>query len=157
MMKLLFSMRLAKRGRLALILESAELLVSQELGFERDDLDDAGPAFLCNLSVILVHGRELPDVGQGVADSSRRQEVLPCYSKVIGTLYLLLRSHTSLAADPQDPVGTSVRTADHLTDSIFICLKIRKDVNIALSYRYLLHIKDWTGRSQRSILQQFVV
>ena len=45
----------------------------------------------------------------------------------------------------------------NLSNSIFIRLKIRIDVNIALSYRYLLHIKDWTGRSQRSILHQFVV
>src|SRR5437870_4299168 len=40
---------------------------------------------------------------------------------------------------------------------IFIRLKIRIDINIAISYRYLLHIKDRTGRSQRSILYQFVV
>ena len=45
----------------------------------------------------------------------------------------------------------------NLSNSIFIRLKIRIDVHFALSYRYLLHIKDWTGRSQRSILHQFVV
>ncbi len=47
--------------------------------------------------------------------------------------------------------------AANLSHSIFICLKIRIDVHIALSYRYLLHIKDRTGRSQRSILHQLVV
>ena len=45
----------------------------------------------------------------------------------------------------------------NLSNSIFICLKIRVDVHLTLSYRYLLHIKDRTGRNQRSILQQFVV
>jgi AcrR family transcriptional regulator len=45
----------------------------------------------------------------------------------------------------------------NLSNSIFIRLKIRIDVNISISYRYLLHIKDRTGRSQRSILHQFVV
>jgi hypothetical protein len=45
----------------------------------------------------------------------------------------------------------------NLSNSIFIRLKIRIDINIAISYGYLLHIKDWTGRSQRSILHQFVV
>src|SRR6266480_4851497 len=45
----------------------------------------------------------------------------------------------------------------NLSRSIFIRLKIRIDVHIALSYRYLLHIKDRTGRSPWSILHQFVV
>ena len=34
---------------------------------------------------------------------------------------------------------------DTLSNSIFIRLKIRIDVNIAISYRYLLHINDRTG------------
>ena len=52
---------------------------------------------------------------------------------------------------------TLVLSSFNLSHSIFIRLKIRIDVHIALSYRYLLHIKDRTGRSQRSILHQFVV
>src|SRR5690348_2535450 len=79
-----------------------------ELGFQRDDLDDAGLAHRSRLGVILMHERKLPQVGQGVADSVKSQEVLTCSSQIIGTLYFLLRSQTSLTADTQDPVRTWV-------------------------------------------------
>jgi hypothetical protein len=52
---------------------------------------------------------------------------------------------------------TPLLSSFNLSNSIFIRLKIRIDVNMSISYRYLLHIKDRTGRSQRSILHQFVV
>ncbi len=87
---------------------SAKLLVGEELDFERGDLDDAGLAFLPSLGVVGVHGRELPHVGQGVADSTGRQEVLACHSKAIGTLCLLVRSYAGSASDAQDPVGRSI-------------------------------------------------
>ena len=78
------------------------------LGFDRGDLDDAGLAFLRTLGRIVESERELPDVGQVVADSAGRQEVLTCNSKIIGTLYPLVRLHAGPAADAEDPVGASI-------------------------------------------------
>ena len=55
----------------------------EELGLLRDDLDDAGLAFLPGLGVIATPEHELLRVGQGVADSTGCQDVLACSSKVM--------------------------------------------------------------------------
>src|SRR5215831_10317925 len=84
---------------------SGALIIVEELGLLRGDLDNAGLAFLHILGDIGAPERELPHVCQDIADSTGRQEVLACSSKVIGTLYLLLRSHAGPASDPYDLVG----------------------------------------------------
>jgi hypothetical protein len=83
------------------------LLVAQELGLLRGDLDDAGLVHRSALSVIVAHERELAHVGQGVADSAGCQEVLACNSQTIGALCLLVRSHAGPASDTQNLVGTT--------------------------------------------------
>ena len=73
-------------GRFAMALvvsDSASLIIVEELGLLRDDLDDAGLAFLSGLGVIAAPERELPNVGQRVADSTGRQNVLACSLKVM--------------------------------------------------------------------------
>lgn len=55
-----------------------------------------------------MRGCKLPDVGQAVTDPTRRQDMLSGNAPGIGTLHPPLRSHTGLAADPQNPAGTRV-------------------------------------------------
>lgn len=81
---------------------------NEESSFERDDLDDAGLAFLRTLGMIDVLELELPQVGQVVANSATCQKVLACHATIVGTLHLLVRSHAGVAADPQDLLGTWV-------------------------------------------------
>ena len=59
-----------------MIMFSASLIVVEELGLLRGDLDDAGRPFLNTLGGIGASERELPHMCQGVADSAGRQEVL---------------------------------------------------------------------------------
>lgn len=104
-------------GRESQIGISAGLLLAQELGLLRSDLDDASLAHRSALVVIVVHERELADVGQGVADSTGCQHVLACHSQAIGALCLLVRSHAGPASDTQNPVGTT--TPLHLEEDAY--------------------------------------
>ena len=71
-----------------------------------------------------MHERELPQVGETVANSARRQDVLAVNSMVVGTLCLPIRSHAGPAADPQDPVVT--RALLYLEEDAYprVCLDV---------------------------------
>ncbi len=82
--------------------DSASLIASEDFDTLRNNLDDAGPAFLPALSAIATPDREQPPVCEGVADSAEPQDVFPRYSQVIGAQRPLVRSHASPTTDPHD-------------------------------------------------------
>jgi len=83
---------------------SAEHLIIEQFDLLRANLDDTGLALLCSLSMIGPPERKQPEMGQHVADSTRREDILACYSQTIGSLGLWVCAHAGMACDSQNVV-----------------------------------------------------
>ena len=84
------------------------LIVIEELGLLRDDIDHAGQTFRRGLGMIVVHGQDEPKVCQVVANSAGREDVFAGDAKFVGALYGPIGIHTSPASDPQDAILSAI-------------------------------------------------